>query len=135
MDLDNHGLPQDALPVSFILTANRTRAKPFYAGALGLPILAEDDFAVTFGLGNGATIRLAELPGHEAGGQTVLGWRVNDIGVAVARLEARGITFLADGWQGQDARGIWSSPDGLAKVAWFADPDGNRLSLTEFAAP
>jgi catechol 2,3-dioxygenase-like lactoylglutathione lyase family enzyme len=32
----------------------------------------------------------------------------------------------------QDERGIWTSPGG-ARIAWFLDPDGNTLSLTEFA--
>lgn len=121
-----------ASPVSFILTADRTRAKPFYAGALGLPILSEDDFAVTLGLGGGATIRLTDLPGHEALEHTVLGWKVSDIRAAVAELKARGISFrIYDGF-GQDADGIWSPPGGGAQVAWFSDPDGNVLSLTQF---
>jgi len=34
---------------------------------------------------------------------------------------------------GQDSDGVWATPDG-ALVAWFRDPDGNTLSLTQFAA-
>lgn len=127
------GLVAGAAPVSFILTSDRTRAKPFYAGALGLAMLSEDDFAVTFALDGGALLRLTDLPGHEAGEQTVLGWAVADIASAVSELKARGITFTIYDWPGQDADGVWTSPDGRAKVAWFADPDGNVLSLTEFA--
>ena len=121
-----------AAPVSFILTADRARAKPFYAGALGLPILGEDDFAVTFGLGGGAVIRLTDLPGHTALGHTVLGWIVADIRAAVADLKAKGITFRTYEGFGQDADGVWQTPDGGALVAWFTDPDGNVLSLTQF---
>lgn len=119
-------------PVSFILTTDRARAKPFYAGALGLPILQEDDFAVTFGLAGGMTVRLTDLPGHQALDHTVLGWRVSDIAAAVADLAAKGITFRRYQDAAQDENGIWTSPDGTAKVAWFTDPDGNILSLTEF---
>ena len=119
-------------PVSFVLTADRTRSKPFYAGALGLPILAEDPFAVTFGLEGGATMRLTDLPDHEALGHTVLGWKVADIGAAVTELVARGITFKVYEGFGQDTLGIWTAPGGGAKVAWFTDPDGNVLSLTQF---
>jgi predicted enzyme related to lactoylglutathione lyase len=119
-------------PVAFVLTADRARAKPFYAGALGLPILTEDDFAVTLDLGRGATIRLTDLPGHEPGQHTVLGWGVADIGAAVAELRAKGVTFRIYEGFGQDADGIWSPPGGGARVAWFSDPDGNVLSLTQF---
>ena len=122
----------DAALVTFVLTADRARAKPFYAGALGLPILSEDDFAVTFGLGGGAKMRLTDLPSHEAGPQTVLGWGVADISAAVADLKQRGITFRTYEGFGQDEDGVWTTPDGSAKVAWFTDPDGNVLSLTQF---
>ncbi|MGE3693550.1 MAG: VOC family protein [Novosphingobium sp.] len=123
---------QSASPVSFILTSDRTRAKPFYAGALGLKILSEDPFAVTFALSGGAIMRLTDLPDHQALGHTVLGWSVPDISAAVAALRERGVTFrIYDGF-GQDADGIWSPPGGGAMVAWFTDPDGNVLSLTQF---
>jgi catechol 2,3-dioxygenase-like lactoylglutathione lyase family enzyme len=119
-------------PVAFILTADRTKAKPFYAGALGLPILSEDDFAVTLDLGAGMTIRLTDLPDHKAADHTVLGWRVADIRASVAELRTKGVTFrIYDGF-GQDADGIWTPPGGGAQVAWFSDPDGNVLSLTQF---
>jgi catechol 2,3-dioxygenase-like lactoylglutathione lyase family enzyme len=121
-----------ASAVSFILTADRTRSKPFYAGALGLPILGEDDFAVTFGLAGGAVVRLTDLPGHEALGHTVLGWTVPDIHAAATELRGKGITFKVYEGFGQDADGIWSPPGGGAQVAWFSDPDGNVLSLTQF---
>ena len=32
---------------------------------------------------------------------------------------------------GQDELGVWHAPGG-AKVAWFKDPDGNTLSMTQF---
>ena len=31
----------------------------------------------------------------------------------------------------QDLIGIWATPGG-DKVAWFTDPEGNNVSLTEF---
>jgi predicted enzyme related to lactoylglutathione lyase len=121
-----------AAPVSFILTADRARAKPFYAGALSLPIISEDEFSVTFALEGGACVRLTDLPSHAAGEQTVMGWKVPDIEAAVAELKLRGITFRMFAGFGQDDEGIWTTPDGSAKVAWFTDPDGNVLSLTQF---
>lgn len=121
-----------ASPVSFILTANRAASKPFYAGALGLPILGEDDFAVTFALAGGATVRLTDLPDHRAADHTVLGWGVPDIRAAVTELKAKGVSFRVYEGFGQDADGVWTPPGGGAQVAWFSDPDGNVLSLTQF---
>ena len=125
-------LPGAATPVTFILTADRIRAKPFYAGVLGLKIVAEDDFAVTFDLGGGSAMRLTDLPGHQAKEHTVLGWKVPDIHAAVAELKSRGITFRVFEGSGQDDEAVWAAPGGGAKVAWFTDPDGNVLSLTQF---
>lgn len=127
-------IPSSARPLSFILTADRVRAKPFYAGVLALKILEEDDFAVTFDLGHGAAMRLTDLPSHTAQSHTVLGWTVPDVRAAVADLQAKGVTFKMYEGFGQDEEGIWSPPGGGAKVAWFTDPDGNVLSLTEFVS-
>jgi predicted enzyme related to lactoylglutathione lyase len=121
-----------ASPVTFVLTADRDRAKPFYAGALGLPMVSEDDFAVTFALAGGAAMRLTLLPGHKPGDHTVLGWSVPDIAASVTALKVKGVTFKTYDGFGQDADGIWTAPGGTAKVAWFNDPDGNVLSLTQF---
>jgi catechol 2,3-dioxygenase-like lactoylglutathione lyase family enzyme len=125
-------LPAAAQPVCFVLTANRASARPFYAEVLGLRIMGEDDHAVTFDLGNRTPLRLTDLPGHTGAGHTVLGWHVSDIRSAVKALRAKGVTFKTYEGFGQDADAIWSSPGGGSAVAWFADPDGNVLSLTQF---
>ena len=46
-------------------------------------------------------------------------------------MAAKGIQFERYAHMDQDQRGIWHSPGG-ADVAWFKDPDGNTLSLTEW---
>jgi hypothetical protein len=61
----------------------------------------------------------------------VLGWQVPDIAQAIRDLTSKGVTMTIYEGYGQDALGVWTSPDGKAKVAWFNDPDGNVLSLTE----
>ena len=64
---------------------------------------------------------------------TVLGWQVQDIAAAVLALSAMGVKFtIYDGF-GQDHLGIWTAPGSCDQVAWFLDPDGNNLSLTQFA--
>jgi catechol 2,3-dioxygenase-like lactoylglutathione lyase family enzyme len=61
---------------------------------------------------------------------TVLGWQVPDIAAAVRDLEAAGVRFERYDFVKQDELGVWTTPTG-ARVAWFKDPDGNILSLSE----
>lgn len=119
-----------ATPVTFVITADAARSRGFYAETLGLPLGAQDDFATVYDLA-GTILRVTEVPGFVAGPHPVLGWKVADIAAIVTALTAAGVSFtIYDGF-GQDALGIWTSPDGVAKVAWFNDPDGNVLSLTQ----
>jgi catechol 2,3-dioxygenase-like lactoylglutathione lyase family enzyme len=119
-----------ASPVALVITRDRKLAEPFYEKVLGLTRLPGDDFAAVYALA-GAKLRLTEVPGHVASAHPVLGWEVPDIEASVDALAANGVAFTIYPGMGQDARGIWTSPDGAAKVAFFADPDGNGLSLTE----
>jgi hypothetical protein len=57
---------------------------------------------------------------------------VEDIEAKVKALAARGVVFQRFEGMPQDENGIWTSPSG-ARVAWFKDPDGNNLSLTQFS--
>ena len=125
-------LPDNSPPVVFVLTGNRTRAVPFYRDVLGLRLMGQDDHAATFDIGNRTPMRLTDVPGHTGSGHTVVGWHVADIRTAMAALKAKGVTFQIYEGFGQDAEGVWASPDGGAKIAWFLDPDGNGLSLTQF---
>jgi catechol 2,3-dioxygenase-like lactoylglutathione lyase family enzyme len=119
-----------ATPVTFVLTADPVVSKAFYAGTLALPLGVQDDFATVYDLGT-CILRVTEIAGFVAAPHPVLGWKVDDIAATVADLTTKGIAFtLYDGF-GQDALGIWTAPDGVAKVAWFTDPDGNVLSLTQ----
>ena len=119
-----------ATPVTFIMTADAARSRAFYAETLALPLGAQDDFAVVYGLGN-TILRVTEISDFAAGPHPALGWRVDDIAAVVAALTAKGVAFTIYEGFGQDASGIWTAPGGVAKVAWFNDPDGNVLSLTQ----
>jgi catechol 2,3-dioxygenase-like lactoylglutathione lyase family enzyme len=120
----------DARPVAMINTADRNSAEAFYAQTLGLRRAGDDGFASLFDLA-GTTLRLTEVPGFAAAGHPVLGWEVADIEAAVAALAASGVAMAIYEGLGQDERGIWTAPDGSCKVAFFNDPDGNGLSLTQ----
>ena len=119
-----------ATPVTFILTADPVKSQAFYTDMLGLPLGQQDDFATVYDLGH-CILRVTEIPGFSSGPHPVLGWKVDDISVTVAALTAKRVAFTIYEGFGQDTLGIWTSPDGSAKVAWFNDPDGNVLSLTQ----
>jgi catechol 2,3-dioxygenase-like lactoylglutathione lyase family enzyme len=116
--------------VTFIMTRNRAASEAFYGETLGLARLPGDDFAAVFDLA-GTILRITEIPDWTAGPHPALGWLVDDIAGVVTALTAKGVTFTVYEGYGQDALGIWTAPDGSAKVAWFNDPDGNVLSLTQ----
>jgi catechol 2,3-dioxygenase-like lactoylglutathione lyase family enzyme len=123
--------PASARAITFIVTRDREAAKAFYGGVLGFPLSYEDGFAAVYDM-NGIMLRISDVPNHAAQGHTVLGWDVPDIFAAVTALRAKGVAFtIYDGF-GQDDLGVWNAPGGGAKVAWFKDPDGNVLSLTQF---
>lgn len=120
----------DAPSIAFVITRDRKASEAFYGETLGLRRLPGDDFAAVFDLA-GVKLRVTEVPGHVAGQHPVLGWQVADIAATVDALAGKGVAFTVYEGMGQDARGIWTSPDGAAKVAYFPDPDGNVLSLTQ----
>jgi len=121
-------LPQSGTAVAFLYVSDRARALAFYRDILGLVVRSSDDFGDFIHVG-GALVRMTALPDYKASPHPALGWNVEDIGPAVEKLRERGITFTVHEGMGQDERGIWHAPDGTAKLAWFADPDGNVLML------
>jgi len=115
--------------VAFAASADLPRARAFYEQVLGLPVVEQDDFACVFDA-NGTTLRVTAVREVRPAGYTVLGWRVADIEAVARGLSARGVAFRRFDGLEQDQNGIWTSPGG-ARVAWFTDPDGNILSVTQ----
>ena len=117
-------------PVAFIQVADRERGLGFYRDMLGLALRSSDDFGDFLEAG-GALIRMTALPDYTPAGHPVFGWNVDDIVAAAGALREAGVTFTIYDGMGQDELGIWTAPGGGTKVAWFADPDGNVLSLSQ----
>lgn len=118
--------------ICFATIVDVERAKIFYRDTLGLTLLYEEPpFALVFDA-NGIMIRLGMAKQHTPAQGTVLGWQVPNIVVAVNELVEAGVRFERYNfdWMKQDELGIWTAPTG-ARVAWFKDPDGNVLSLSE----
>ncbi len=115
--------------VGFVGVADLDRAEDFYGGTLGLDLRDERPFALVADVA-GTMLRITAVETPAAAPYTVLGWSVDDIGAVVDDLAGRGVAFTRYDGMGQDGRGIWTAPGG-ARIAWFADPDGNVLSLTQ----
>jgi catechol 2,3-dioxygenase-like lactoylglutathione lyase family enzyme len=124
-----HGLGKYNI-IGFVSIVDVSRAKDFYRDILGLRLVMEEPpFALVFEA-NGIMLRLGmakELPPAHG---TVLGWQVPEITATVKDLAQAGVHFERYEGMAQDELGIWTSPTG-ARVAWFKDPDGNILSLSE----
>lgn len=118
-----------AKPVAIICTRDRARAAVFYRDTLGLKLKSEDDYAVVFDV-DGIDLRVSAVPDFTPHEHTVLGFRVPDVSTVVKALREQGVTFNTYKGFNQDDLGIWSLPNSALRVAWFNDPDGNVLSVT-----
>jgi catechol 2,3-dioxygenase-like lactoylglutathione lyase family enzyme len=117
--------------IAFAPSTDLTRSRKFYADVLGLPVEEDGPYACVLRSG-GVMIRVTKVDELSPRPYTILGFEVSDIRQAVARLAARGVEFHRFDGMAQDRDGIWTTPAG-DMVAWFADPDRNTLSLTQFA--
>jgi catechol 2,3-dioxygenase-like lactoylglutathione lyase family enzyme len=116
--------------MTFVATSDMPAARAFYERALGLRVSGQSPIACVFDA-NGTTLRVVAVEEPTIAPYTVLGWIVSDIAATIRELTARGVDFARFDGMDQDELGIWNAPGGTS-VAWFKDPDGNVLSLTQF---
>lgn len=116
--------------VAFIATKQPDNARDFYEKTLGLRLVSDDAFAIVFDA-NATMLRVQKVQEHIPPNYTILGWDVGDIQTEIKELMERGVKCEQYEWLEQDELGVWMAPSG-AKIAWFKDPDGNTLSLTQF---
>ena len=115
--------------IGFLLTKDYEKARAFYEGTLGFEFVSLDQFALVMQAGK-SMIRIVKVPTFTALPSTVLGWQVDDIEKIVDWLVKRGVAFEKYPFAQDQERGIWTAPGG-SKVAWFKDPDGNILSVSQ----
>ena len=115
--------------VGFLPSKDLKSSRAFFESKMGLQFVSEDPYALV--MQSGATsIRIARVQDFNPAPYTVLGWEVQDIEHVVSELKAYGVSLEKYPFIQDQELGIWLSPSG-AKVAWFKDPDGNVLSLTQ----
>ena len=120
-------------PISFVATSKPKMAKAFYGEVLGLKLLEHSPYALVFSDGENM-LRVQIVTELCPVLHTVHGWQVTNIEREIKELASKGVEFLTFKQLGQNTLGVWKSPDGH-KIAWFKDPSGNILSLTEFSSP
>jgi catechol 2,3-dioxygenase-like lactoylglutathione lyase family enzyme len=119
--------------ISFLVTKDYDKARSFFEGQLGFQFVSLDQYALVMRAGENM-IRIVKIPTFTPAQNTVLGWEVQEIEKAVGWLQERGVTCEKYPFVQDRERGIWTAPTG-DKVAWFKDPDGNVLSVSQHTAP
>jgi len=120
---------ENANVVAFVATAKPDVSRKFYQETLGLLFVGDDGQSLVFDA-NGTTVRIQKVTEVAPATRTSIGWEVHDVVYSVRRLSGLGVRFERFPNLQQDRDGIWTAPTGTL-VAWFRDPDGNLLSLSE----
>jgi len=115
--------------IGFVPTTDSKRAREFYENKLGFRFVSDDAFALVVMAGD-TMIRIAKAKEFTPAAYTVLGWEARDIRALVSWLKARGVAFEKYPFVQDQELGIWTAPTG-DQVAWFKDPDGNVLSVSQ----
>jgi len=115
--------------IGFVLTKDYDKAREIYEQKLGLEFVSHDQHALVVRAGENM-IRIVKVPDFTPLRSTVLGWQVSDLEAVVGWLIGRGVEMEKYPWAQDKERGIWTTPNG-DKVAWFKDPDGNVLGVSE----
>ncbi len=116
-------------PILFLATTDTSRARDFFENTLQLTCLGDEPWALSFQVGDNV-LRIQKVDKVEPPPYTALGWQVDDIERVVSELAGRNVAFEHYDQLPQDEHGIMTIPN-QARIAWFKDPDGHTLSLTE----
>ncbi len=118
---------------TIICTSRIGEAEQFYGGVLGLPLTERSHGALVYDVG-GATLRISPVPSMQPSEHTVIGFGVPDLTPILVTLRSRGVELVRFPRLPHDADGVVHLPD-KTRVVWLRDPDGNILSIVQFAAP
>ena len=108
------------------------KAKDFYQGVLGLEVKDNPMGVIEVVVSGSSNILLYPKPNHVPATFTVLNFPVENIDQAADELIAKGVKFEIYNQESikTDEKGI-SRGNGGPNIAWFRDPAGNILSISE----
>jgi catechol 2,3-dioxygenase-like lactoylglutathione lyase family enzyme len=112
-----------------LLAKDLAAAREFYHDRLGLEVLVENEYELSFRCGGGR-LSVTKSTVGTADEQTQAGWEVPDIRAEVAELRSRGVKV-----EDYDMPGL-KTEDGIADIgfawmAWIVDPGRNALAIMQ----
>jgi catechol 2,3-dioxygenase-like lactoylglutathione lyase family enzyme len=116
---------------TIIWTSDIDKAEHFYTHILELPFIKTSHGALVYCV-NGSDLRVSPVPHTSPSDHTVLGFAVADIQTVISHLNSKGVEIERFTNFTHDENGILKI-SGRDQVAWFRDPDGNLLSVVEYA--
>jgi len=116
---------------TILLTSRLADAEQFYGNVLGLRLKGRSHGALLYDVG-GADLLVSPVPSTQPSPHTVLGFAVANLSEVMRALRARGVRWERFPNFPHDAAGVLVTPD-RAQVIWFRDPDGNLLSIVQYA--
>ena len=120
---------KDAEVMAMVPVKDIKEAEKFYSETLGLNKVDENPGGITYKCGDGKAF-VYQTPEAGTAKSTVATWAVSEIGKVVDELKAKGCKFEHYDYPGATHEGdvhVW----GKMKAAWFRDPSGNILGLSE----
>ena len=118
--------------VANVAVKDLTAAKKFYEGQLGLSTVGNDPNGVMYKCGSSKML-VYESQFAGTNQATSASWDVEDVESVVTALKGRGIKFESYDIPGVDKQGDVHVM-GELKAAWFKDPDGNILCVSNHKA-
>jgi catechol 2,3-dioxygenase-like lactoylglutathione lyase family enzyme len=122
--------------VATLATKDVAAARAFYVDTLGLVPTMDDESGLGFTLDDGSSLMVYARPGHRAPENTGATFLVSNVEAEATDLRQRGVSLLDYDLPDlgiKTVEGI-ASDDSGGKVAWFKDPDGNILAITQMPA-
>ncbi len=117
--------------LSNVAVKDLSESKKFYVDILGLKVLSETPFGIMMAAGkNGGRIFMYKAPTAGTGEATVCSWEVGNVKSICDQLEKAGAKFEHYEFPGATHDGHVHIM-GKMKSAWFRDPSGNILGLSE----
>ena len=117
---------------TIVWTSRPREAERFYSDVLGLPLKGRSMGALVYDI-QGSVLRVSPVPSTQPSEHTVAGFAVEDLAGVVSALRERGVAWVRFPNFPHDDDGVVTAPDG-SRVAWFRDPDGNLLSIVQYAS-